>query len=457
MKKTLISFALIFIILTHITVTAYCEPVGEVTTDTNEIPNWPKGPALNAKSAFLFDANTGVVLYAKNVHERMYPASTTKLLTALLAAENSEMDDMVSFSYDAVFSLEPGSSNIGIDPGQSMSMKECLYGIMVGSANEVANAVAEHVGGTMDNFVKMMNERVEELGLKDTHFVNANGLHDENHYTSAYDLGIIAAEFFKNDSLLSIGNTKSYHFEPTSTQPDDFYIRNKHKLITGEIPYEGILGGKTGYTSISNETLVTCCEQKGMKLIAVIMDEVSPDQFYDTVKLFDYGFSNFSVENISANEEKYSIQSTNLFPTNVDILGNSDQILKLNEKNYIIQPANVPFKDLESSVSFDTANPSEIAYITYSYHGAYLGYGVVEKVDSTPVVSVFDSSLTTKEEKTEIQKEQPVFINVIHIAVLVVSVAFAGILISLIHSLFTNYNIFDNLQQKRKRRRRKRW
>lgn len=456
MKKILVSFCLILIILSHISVTAYSETAFEVSGDTNSIPNWPKGPSLNAGSAFLFEANTGVVLYAKNVHERMYPASTTKLMTALLAAENSDMNDIVKFSYDAVFSLEPGSSNIGIDPGQSMPMKECLYGIMVGSANEVANAVAEHVGGSMDAFVQMMNDRVAELGLKDTHFVNANGLHDENHYTSAYDLGMIAKEFFNTEALFQIGNTPNHHFEPTATQPDDFYIRNKHKLITGEIPYEGIKGGKTGYTTASNETLVTCCEQKGMKLICVIMNEDSPEQFYDTVKLFDYGFSNFSVANISANEEKYSIKSTNLFPTNVDILGNSKQFLRLNEKNTIIQPANVLFKDLESTVSYDTNSDSEVAHITYSYHGAYLGYGVVEIIDSTPSVSVFDSSLTTQNESGEIEKEQPVFINVIHIAVLVLSIAFIIILITLIHSIFTNYNIFDNIRHKKKRRR-KRW
>lgn len=164
---------------------------------SNHTENWPAGPAIGAQSAILLEANTGVILYAKNIDEKAYPASTTKLMTCLLAAENCELNEMITFSHDAVFSLGPGSSNIGIDEGQAMTMEECFYGILVASANEVANAVAEHIAGSMDAFADMMNERAASLGCKNTHFVNAHGLHDENHYTSAYDLAIIARAFFK--------------------------------------------------------------------------------------------------------------------------------------------------------------------------------------------------------------------------------------------------------------------
>ncbi len=173
-------------------------------------------------------------------------------------------------------------------------MEECLYGIMVGSANEVANAVAEHVAGSMDAFADMMNQKAEELGCTNTHFVNAHGLFDENHYTSARDLALIARAFFQNELLTKIGNTASYHFEATETQPDDFIKRNKHKFITGETPYDGVKGGKTGYTDEARQTLVTCAEKNGMRLICVVLKEESPEQFNDTVKLFDYGFANFA-------------------------------------------------------------------------------------------------------------------------------------------------------------------
>ena len=264
---------------------------------TNQIENWPAGPAIGAEGAILLEANTGVVLYAKNINEKLYPASTTKLMTCLLAVENCELDEVVSFSHEAVFALEPGSSNIGIDEGQAMTLEECLYGILVASANEVANAVAEHVAGSMDAFAEKMNQRASELGCKNTHFVNAHGLYSEEHYTSPYDLALIAKAFFQNEILSKIGNTASHHFTATSTQPDDFVVRNKHQLITGEIPYEGIKGGKTGYTEEARQTLVTCAEQNGMKLICVVMKEESPEQFYDTVKLLDYGFARYEVYN----------------------------------------------------------------------------------------------------------------------------------------------------------------
>ena len=272
--------------------------------ESNQIENWPAGPAIGAQSAILLEANTGVVLYAKNINERLYPASTTKLMTCLIAAEECQLDEMISFSHDAVFSLEPGSSNIGIDEGQSMPFEECLYGILVASANEVANAVAEHVAGSREAFAEMMNDKAKELGCKNTHFVNAHGLFNERHYTSAYDLALIAKAFFQNELLAKIGNTASHHFQATDTQPDDFFERNKHQLITGDIPYEGIKGGKTGYTDEARQTLVTCAEQNGMKLICVILKEESPEQFYDTVKLFDYGFTNFSAVNVAGNETK---------------------------------------------------------------------------------------------------------------------------------------------------------
>ena len=270
---------------------------------SNEITNWPRGPRIGAESAILMDINTGVILYAKNIHEQCYPASITKVLTCLLAMEHGDLDDMVSFSHEAVFSVPGDGSNMGMDVGESITLEQCLYGILVGSANEVANAVGEYVSGTIDDFITMMNERAAELGCTDSHFVNTNGLFDEDHYTSAYDLALISSQFFQNEMLCKISNTARYHFEPTPTQPDDFYLINKHQLINGEIAYDGIVGGKTGFVSQARQTLITCAEKSGMKLVCVVFKEESPAQFTDTVALFDYGFQNFQVLNISENEE----------------------------------------------------------------------------------------------------------------------------------------------------------
>ncbi|MBQ8031278.1 MAG: D-alanyl-D-alanine carboxypeptidase [Butyrivibrio sp.] len=276
----------------------------ELPIQSNSIAQWPHGPEITAQAAIVMDAATGTILYSKNIHEELFPASTTKIMTCLLAVENASLSDTITFSNDAVFSVPQGGSNIGMDVGQSITLEQALYGIMVGSANEVANAVAEHVSGSIDAFVDLMNERAKELGCTNTHFSNTNGLQADDHYTSAYDLALIAKAFFDNELLCKVGNTARYHFTATANQPDDFYLNNKHKLISGEIPYEGILGGKTGYTDLARETLVTCAEKDGLKLVCVVFMEESPSQFTDTVTLFDYAFNNFHSVNVSDNDTR---------------------------------------------------------------------------------------------------------------------------------------------------------
>ena len=418
---------------------------------SNQTKNWPAGPEIGAQSAILMEANTGVILYSKNIDEKLYPASTTKLMTCLLAAENCTLNEMVTFSHDAVFSIEPGSSNIGIDEGQAMPMEECLYGILVASANEVANAVGEHIAGSMDDFAIMMNERATELGCKNTHFVNAHGLFDENHYTSAYDLAIIAKAFFQNELLSKVGNTASHHFLPTATQPDDFIMRNKHQLITGAISYEGIKGGKTGYTDEARQTLVTCAEQNGMKLICVIMKEESPEQFYDTVKLFDYGFTNFSVVNVAENETKYSIQNSNFFNTSNDIFGNSKPILALNTDSYLIVPKSVSFDDLDSEITYDTAWDDEVAEINYYYYGAYLGTATVDLAKETPATYEFSQNKENLSD-TDIKEPNVIVVNIKTVLFTILIVAAILIVIFIIHSIINNYNFLDGRRKTKKRK-----
>ncbi len=418
---------------------------------SNQIENWPAGPAIGAQSAILMDANTGVILYAKNIDERLYPASTTKLMTCILAAENSALNETVTFSHDAVFSIELGSSNIGMDENEAMPMEECLYGILVASANEVANAVAEHVAGSMDAFADKMNEKAAELGCKNTHFVNAHGLYDDDHYTSAYDLALIAKEFFQNELLSKIGNTPSHHFEATDDQPDDFIKRNKHSLITGEIPYDGIKGGKTGYTDEARQTLVTCAEQNGMKLICVVLKEESPEQFYDTVKLFDYGFTNFSVVNVAENETNYSIRNSNFFHTSSDVFGNSNPILSLNRDSYLIMPKTTVFDELDSEISYDTEEENEVAIINYYYHGAYVGTATVDLADEKSVT--YDFSENVPEEETLAQKEPNVIIvNIKIILIAVLTIAALLIAFFIIRSVIDHHNFLYHRRTIKKRR-----
>lgn len=429
---------------------AQAEERKSLTVQSNQIENWPSGPAIGAQAAILMEANTGVILYAKNIDEKLYPASTTKLLTCLIAAENCQLNETVTFSHDAVFNLEPGSSNIGIDEGQSMPLEECLYGILVASANEVANAVAEHVAGSQEAFAKMMNEKAASLGCTNSHFVNAHGLYDDEHYVSAYDLALIAKAFFQDELLSKIGNTPSHHFQATAAQPDDFITRNKHQLITGDISYEGIKGGKTGYTDEARQTLVTCAEQNGMKLICVILKEESPDQFYDTVKLFDYGFTNFSIANVSENETRYSIQNSNFFNTSSDVFGNSSPIFSLNPDSYLIMPKTAKFEDLDSEISYDTTEEKEIAIIHYYYHDTYVGTATLDFAHtSSPSYEFTESS----DVPIDVSQKKVIVINVKLVLLAVVAAALLIIAVIVLRSIISSYNILDNSKGSRRKRR----
>ncbi len=368
---------------------------------SDEIENWPTGPQITAQAAILMDANTGIILYAKNIHEKLYPASTTKILTSLLAIENGNLDDIVSFSHEAVFSVPGDGSNMGMDEGESITLEEALYGIMVASANEVSNAVAEYVSGSISDFIELMNTRAAQLGCTDSHFTNTNGLFDENHYTSAYDLALISSVFFQNEMLCKISNTPRYHFEASATQPDDFYKKNKHLLITGEMPYEGIVGGKTGYTDQSRQTLVTCAEQNGMKLICVVFKEESPNQFTDTIELFNYGFQNFQILNVAENEQKFNIENVNFFQADNDIFGNSKPILSIDTDSYVIVPNMASFSDLDSTIDYDIAEENHVAQIDYTYNDTYVGSAYVNLSEYAKTIYQFETVKNSSDSNTD--------------------------------------------------------
>ncbi len=470
----LLTFFLVFCCCCNNTLTAKAASLEELQEEvearkalpiqSNEIDNWPAGPQIGAQAAILMDANTGVILYSKNIHERLYPASTTKIMTALLAMENGSLDDMVEFSHEAVFSVPADGSNMGMDEGESITLEECLYGIMVASANEAANAAGEYVSGSIDDFVALMNKRAEEMGCTDTHFMNTNGLHDPEHYTSAYDLALISSYFFRNEMLCKISNTDRHHFEPTPTQPDDFYKKNKHQLINGEIPYDGILGGKTGYTDNSRQTLVTCAEQNGMRLVCVVLKEESPDQFTDTAELFDYGFQNFQVLNISENEKKYTIESTGFLQIGDDVFGSSKPILSIDTDSYVIIPNTVTFQDLDSEIDYSLSDENRVAGIEYSYHGMYVGNAYLNLATDNASTYEFDSNMTSSDvsvekvepEAKQEQSQDTIFINIKKVLLGILILAAVVIAIFMIHALIANGRTAKrrNNRVKRKQRRR---
>lgn len=431
---------------------------------SNEIENWPNGPQIGAQAAILIDANTGVILYSKNIHERLYPASTTKIMTSLLAMERGNLDDIVEFSHEAVFSVPADGSNMGMDEGESLTLEECLYGIMVASANEAANAAGEYISGSIDEFVDLMNLRAKEIGCTDTHFVNPNGLHDPEHYTSVYDLALISSHFFQNEMLCKISNTARYHFEATATQPDDFIKVNKHQLVNGEISYDGVLGGKTGFTSDSRQTLVTCAERNGMKLICIVFKEESPDQFSDTVELFDYGFQNFQVLNVSENEQKYNIEATGFLQIGSDVFGSSKPILSIDTDSYVIIPNTITFQDLDSTIDYNEPEENRIAKIEYSYHGTNVGKAYLNLATDNASTYEFDTNMTATDVSVErvesSPKEKPaqdtVFINIKKVLLVVLILAAIVITILMIHALIVGSRAArrrDNRMKRKKTRR----
>lgn len=300
----------IVVFLVILSVWMQCIPVRATEEDPDatgpdQAIDMATAPAVSAEGAVLMDIDTSVMLYEKNIHERLHPASITKLLTCLVAMENSEMTDIVTFSHEAVYNTESGSSNIGIDEGQQLTMEECYYAALLDSANEVSSGMAEHVGGSIEGFAAMMNEKVRELGGTDSNFVNANGLNDENHYTSAHDMALIGQAFAKNETLLKISGTVFYHIDPTPMQPDPIDLRNHHRMIPGcqlsrARPYEYVIGGKTGYTTITKNTLVTFAVKDGHRLVCVILKDENPKHYTDTKALLDYGFACYDNPSIKA-------------------------------------------------------------------------------------------------------------------------------------------------------------
>ena len=395
-----------------------------IPVESNRIVNWPMGPVVGAESAILIEAETGTILYEKNIHAREYPASTTKILTCLIAAEECEFDEVVTFSKDAVYDTPRDSNNIAIDKGQSMTMEECLQAILIRSANECAFAVGEHIaGGHWSLFADIMNERAKELGCVDSNFVNPNGLPDANHYTSAYDLAMIGREFFKNEKLCEITRMTRLHIYPSANQPDEIIENSTNLMLEGKkYEYKYLVGAKTGYTDEARSCLVSCAEKDGMKLICVVMKDEAPNQYLDTISLFDYGFSNFEMITVADVETKYNIGSNSSFYSGVDIFGNSKSILYMSTNDRIVLPKTTTFETVTSSISYDGVAENEAALITYTYNGAVLGTVAIKF--ATPGQGYeFDEIPESMTGETEVEEkpeeERVVFINVLKIAVYV--------------------------------------
>lgn len=318
-----ITFLLIFTVLFSInsiqifaeTETSQIQNAENSTEATTEAPSVVKNYAeegkelpLNSRAAILIDANTGTVLYEKNAHEKLYPASITKVLTGYIACSEGNLDDTLTVSQTAYDGMGEGGSSIGLVPGEQVNFRDGMYGVMLESANEVCMAIAEHMSGTVEAFVEKMNETAAAIGCTESHFANPHGFHDDNHYTTCYDMALITKQAITNEDFNQIWGTISYQI-PATNMNVTRYLNNKDKMIapTSEYYYPDLLGGKTGFTDEAGNTLVSYAERNGASLISVVMKADGYNNSYtDSANLLDYGFSVYNERSTIFKASDYS-------------------------------------------------------------------------------------------------------------------------------------------------------
>lgn len=410
---------------------------------------WPEAPSMNTPSIAVVEVNSGAVLYEKNSNAANYPASITKVMTTLLALENCGLDEVVTFSDDAINLNQGDTSHIARDYGEQMTMEECLYAVMLESANECSYAVAEHVGtklgGDYRTFIDMMNEKAKELGCTNTHFNNSNGLPDEQHWTSAHDMALIAAEAFRNENFRIIVGTRSYRIPPTNRHDEITPLNNHHAMIsnykTNKYIYEYCKGGKTGYTQQAGSTLVTYAEKDGITLACVVMNTNSTDQYVDTKAVFEYCFENFKAVPISQSDEESEQKNEDH-----GIMGSYDSFVKADEDAYIVLPVSAEMSNLTSQLEVVDHPGDVIAQIKY-YYGEHL-VGAVDIISSGATIEdhFFIKENTSSDKNVIVINSAMVVTAVILLIILIVAIIFGK-------RLYDNYYVILHDLDVRKQRR----
>ncbi|MGL4345103.1 MAG: hypothetical protein ACRCTE_07900 [Cellulosilyticaceae bacterium] len=371
MKKNVmnrnLSLLLVICLITALPWISYAAPDTESST----------APQIQAGSAILMDAKTGEILYEKNAYEKNYPASITKLMTALLAIENLKPTDIVSFSQEAVHGIEWNCSRIGIYVGEQITVDQALHGLLLMSGNEVANGLAEKISGSIDQFALKMTKKAKELGAQNTNFLNPHGLHDDNHYTTAYDMALITKAVYNNDYFLDIMQTPTYQIPPTNKSNEIRYLSQDHKMLNklrdSKIYRQDVIGGKTGYTDQARNTLVTVARRGDIDLIAVILKGEKQSIYQDTAALLDFGFDNYQPLALHKRGDvlltlpMYSVKSGKLYEAG------TCEISVVNDQS-VLAPKSVKARELQTTLDLpeyldlNTKEGALLGKITYSYN-----------------------------------------------------------------------------------------
>lgn len=258
---------------------------------------------IYSSGSVLMDASTGKILIQKDMNKQLYPASTTKILTAIIAIEKLDLSSTLTASRSAVMAIPSGYSNAGIKVGESLNVNDLLEMFLIHSANEVGYIFAEEISGNIENFANLMNQKATELGCINTHFTNPSGIHDINHYSTAYDMALIARYCMKNETFRNIVNKKSCKFSATDLYPEERYFKNTNSLLdpSNRYYYEYAIGIKTGFTTQAKNCLIAGAQKNGIELIAVMLGAEATEngqsgRYIDAKNLFDFGFENYKVK-----------------------------------------------------------------------------------------------------------------------------------------------------------------
>ena len=265
------------------------------TISTNSISGWPQASDISSEAAVVMENTTNTILYSKNADEVLFPGSTVKIMTCLLALENTQLTDEVTMTATGVSGVTDGGASISSQVDEVFTVEQCLYAIMVASANDIALQIAEHVGGSVDGFVQQMNTRAQELGCTNTVFTNPTGLPDDNQHTTAHDMALIMQAAIQNESFRTIAAATSYTI-PATNKAAARNLTSKFTMTdTGSTGfYEGCIGGKEGYTEASGSTLVCEASKNNMKLVCIVLNGASGVTDDEAIALLNYGFDNFA-------------------------------------------------------------------------------------------------------------------------------------------------------------------
>jgi D-alanyl-D-alanine carboxypeptidase (penicillin-binding protein 5/6) len=327
-------------------------------------------PSVGSDAAILIDGSTGQILFEKNSRETHYPASITKILTALLLVENTQPSDEIIIGEDVPTLIEKGSSQIYLIPGEILTVEQILDALMIESANDAAVAIAQHISGSVEDFSKLMNKRAKELGAVQSNFVNPNGLHDDEHYTTAYDMAMIMKEVIKHPELTEV-MTKINSSIPETQYQEKRYLWTKNRLIrssSSEYFNRDVIATKTGFTSMAGNTLVTAAERDSLRLITVVLKSSGVMTYEDTNNMLKYGFENYTHAVLS--EENQVVETLSLEGETLNLIAGNKLVCAIPKDQSSLIDSQV---SLKKDIELPLDKGEVIGEVVYTLNGIELG------------------------------------------------------------------------------------